>query len=59
MLGRPNVKVLAAKLSGSATVWPELQQRSDSEMGSSPFTDFERSLIEKPPAMAAERHEQA
>ena len=53
MIGRPNVKVLAAKLSGSATVWPELQQWWDSEMGSPPFTDFQRSLLEKAPAMAA------
>jgi imidazolonepropionase-like amidohydrolase len=53
MIGRPNAKVLAAKLSGSATVWPELQQWWDSEMGSPPFTDFQRSLLEKAPAMAA------
>jgi imidazolonepropionase-like amidohydrolase len=53
MIGRPNVKVLAAKLSGSATIWPELQQWWDSEMGSPPFTDFERSLLEKAPALAA------
>ena len=53
MIGRPNVKVLAATLSGSATVWPELQQWWDSEMGSPPFTDFQRSLLEKAPAMAA------
>ena len=53
MIGRPNVKVIAARLSGSATVWPELQQWWDSEMGSPPFTDFQRSLLEKAPAMAA------
>ena len=53
MIGRPNVKVLAAKLSGSATVWPELQQWWDSEMGSPPFTDFQRSLLERAPEMAA------
>ena len=53
MIGRPNAKVLAAKLSGSATVWPELQQWWDSEMGSPPFTDFQRSLLERAPEMAA------
>jgi hypothetical protein len=54
MIGRPNVKVLADKLSGIATVWPELQQWWDSEIvASPPFTDFQRSLLEKAPAMAA------
>jgi hypothetical protein len=53
MIGRPNAKVLAAKLSGSATVWPELQQWWDSEMGSPPFTYFQRSLLERAPEMAA------
>lgn len=53
MIGRPNVKVLAAKLSGSTAVWPELQQWWDSEMDSPPFTAFQRSLLEKAPAMAA------
>ena len=53
MIGRSDVKVLAAKLSGISTVWPELQQWWDSEMGSPPFTDFQRSLLEKAPAMAA------
>ena len=54
MIGRPNVKVLADKLSGIATVWPELQTWWDSELAESPpFTDFQRSLLEKAPAMAA------
>lgn len=53
MIGRPNAKTLVEKLSGSATVWPELQQWWNSEMNGPSFTDFQRSLLEKAPAMAA------
>ena len=54
MIGRPDVKTLAQNLSGSSTVWPELQVWWDSELAlATPFTDFQRSLIAKVPAMTA------
>ena len=54
MIGRPDVNTLAQKLSGSSTVWPGLQVWWDGELAlATPFTDFQRSLIAKVPAMAA------
>jgi imidazolonepropionase-like amidohydrolase len=54
MIGRPNVTTLAANLSGSSTIYPELQAWWNGQTESAtPFTDFQRSLVEKAPAMAA------
>lgn len=54
MIGRANVKTLAQNLPGSSTVWPELQVWWDGELAlATPFTDFQRSLIAKVPAMTA------